>query len=145
MALNNGRGIHWSGSVYHKELDEWERWKRELIALNISYAKVLDDGGGSAHDLCVRLFEECGIIPIVRYYRHQPNAEGTTGQVTDREIQAIDRLVKRLPKCVIAVETNNEPDVKEEWKNGFMPERWWEIVVDNVYQDARRCQDVGAL
>lgn len=145
---DNGRGIHWSASIYHSiEFDnknEWARWKRELAALNIKWAKILDDGGGSAEGLAKALWFECGIIPIIRLYRHQPNAVGPRGQITDREVQTIKRIVKALGFAV-PFETNNEPDLPDEWKDGNRPPNWWEVVVDNIYEDARKTLDAGGF
>jgi protocatechuate 3,4-dioxygenase beta subunit len=131
---DNGRGVHWSASVYHPKGPALDFWISELQAMKIKWVKVLDDGGGSSLELCERLLA-AEIMPIVRLYRKTPNPDHIGG----REIETIRRLVAA---GVRYFETNNEPDLPAEWRTP-MPPNWLEIVVDNFIYDADRVLDAG--
>ena len=140
---DNGRGIHWSASVYHIEFkngNEWARWKAELAALKIKWVKILDDGGDSSLGLATALWHECGIVPIVRLYRHEPEP----GSITSREVDTIKRIVAA---CGIPIpfETKNEPDLSCEWRDGKKPERWWDSVIQTSGEDAQKVLDAGGI
>ena len=134
---DNGRGIHWSASVYHPEGDLLERWIRELKEMKIKWVKVLDDGGGSSFKVCTRLVEE-GMMPVVRLYRPTPNP----GHIHGREMDTIRRLVS---VGVRYFETNNEPNLPDEWQGHNMPPNWLEVVVDNFIFDADFILSAGGL
>ncbi len=134
---DNGRGIHWSASVYHPEGDPLERWIRELKEMKIKWVKVLDDGGGSSLKVCTRLVEE-GMMPVVRLYRPEPNP----GHIHGREMDTIRRLVS---VGVRYFETNNEPNLPDEWQGHNMPPNWVEVVVNNFIFDADFILSVGGL
>ncbi|HEY64121.1 MAG TPA: carboxypeptidase regulatory-like domain-containing protein [Caldilineae bacterium] len=131
---DNGRGVHWSASVYHPSGSDLDFWIGELQAMKIKWVKLLDDGGGSSLELCERLLD-ADIMPIVRLYREKPNP----GHIGGREIETIRRLVAI---GVRYFETNNEPDLPAEWSTR-MPENWLEIVIDNFIYDADRVLDLG--
>jgi hypothetical protein len=131
---DNGRGLHWSASIYHPtNVDEW---MARLRAMNIRWLKVLDDGGGSSLRLCGRLLDE-GIMPIVRLYREQQNP-GHIGHAEEKTIRALVKMGARY------IETNNEPDLQVEWKFP-RPIDWLRIVAEDWIYDAGKCLDAGAL
>ncbi len=134
---DNGRGIHWSASPYHPEGEALRYWINELKEMNIKWVKLLDDGGGSSAKLCEVLLQE-GIMPVVRLYRHEPNP----GHIGGREIETIKRL---LAIGVHYFETNNEPNLPAEWKGGYMPPNWLDIVVENLIIDADIILGLGGL
>ncbi len=131
---DNGRGVHWSASVYHPSGSALDFWIAELQAMKIKWVKLLDDGGGSSLELCQRLLA-ADIMPIVRMYRGTPNP----GHIGGREEDAIRRLAAA---GVRYFETNNEPDLPAEWST-HMPDNWLEIVVDNFIYDADRVLNAG--
>jgi len=133
---DNGRGVHWSASVYHPRGSELDFWIGELQAMKIKWVKLLDDGGCSSLELCQRLLE-ADIMPVVRMYRQKPNP----GHMTARQLEAVQRLIDH---GVRYFETNNEPDLQGEWREP-MPENWLEIVADNFIWDADRIIDMGGL
>ncbi|NOX61411.1 MAG: carboxypeptidase regulatory-like domain-containing protein [Chloroflexi bacterium] len=132
---DNGRGVHWSASVYHPSGSDLQYWIDELKAMQIKWVKVLDDSGGSSLELCQTLLAN-GIMPIVRMYRERPNP----GRISGREMDAIRRLIDA---GVRYFETNNEPDLPAEWQNNHKPPNWLEIVVDNFIFDADFILDAG--
>lgn len=131
---DNGRGLHWNPSPYHSY--DLDRWLARLVALNIRWLKVLDDGGGSSLRLCAALVDN-GIMPIVRLYRDTPNP-GHIGHREEQTLRALARLGVRY------VETNNEPDLQVEWSVP-RPADWLRQAVDNWLYDAGKCLDAGAL
>jgi len=133
---DNGRGVHWSASVYHPSGSELDFWIDELRAMKIKWVKLLDDGGCSSLELCQRLLD-ADIMPVVRMYRQKPNP----GHMTARQLEAVRRLIDH---GVRYFETNNEPDLQGEWREP-MPENWLEIVADNFIWDADRIIDMGGL
>jgi protocatechuate 3,4-dioxygenase beta subunit len=124
---DNGRGLHWSASIYHPTGAALDFWINELQAMKIKWVKVLDDSGGSSLELCQRLLA-ADIMPVVRMYRGQPNPDTIGG----REVEAIRRLVAAGARYF---ETNNEPDLPAEWRTR-MPDNWLDIVVNNFIYDA---------
>ena len=134
---DNGRGVHWSASVYHPSGADLQFWMDELKAMQIKWVKLLDDGGGSSIELCRALIDN-EIMPVVRVYRERPNP----GHIGGREIDAIQRLIDA---GVRYFETNNEPDLPAEWQNNHRPDNWLDIVVDNFIFDADVIQGMGGL
>ncbi len=134
---DNGRGLHWSASVYHPAGSALDFWIDELVAMKIKWLKVLDDGGGSALELCKRLLA-ADIMPVVRLYRLEPNP----GHIGGREEETIRRLVA---EGVRYFETNNEPDLAMEWRGGRMPDNWVDVVVENFIRDADAVLALGGL
>ena len=134
---DNGRGIHWSASVYHPTGNDLDSWIRELTAMKIKWVKILDDGGGSSKEVCKKLLD-AGIMPVVRLYRPQPNP----GHIRGREEKTIRELVAL---GVRYFETNNEPDLASEWQNNHRPPNWLDIVADNFIYDADRILVLGGL
>ncbi len=134
---DNGRGIHWSASPYHPEGEALRFWINELKEMNIKWVKVLDDGGGSSAKLCEALLQE-GIMPVVRLYRHEPNP----GHIGGREVETVKKLVSI---GVRYFETNNEPNLPAEWKGGYMPPNWVDIVAENLIIDADLILGLGGL
>ena len=136
-ANDNRRGIHWSASVYHPAGSTVDFWIAELKAMGIKWVKLLDDGGDSSLELCKRLLA-AEIMPIVRIFRATPNP----GTIGSRESDTIKRLVA---EGVRYFETNNEPDLSAEWKDGYVPPDWMNIVVDNFIIDADKVIRLGGL
>ena len=134
---DNRRGVHWSASVYHPTGAALDYWIAELQAMKIKWVKVLDDGGGSALDLSQRLLA-ADIMPVVRLYRSEPNP----GTISGREEDTIRRLVAA---GVHYFETNNEPDLAVEWKDGQVPPNWLDIVIDSFIIDADKVLALGGL
>ncbi len=134
---DNRRGIHWSASVYHPAGSAVDFWIDELRALNIKWVKLLDDGGGSSLELCKRLLA-ADIMPVVRLYRLGPNP----GHIGGREADTIKR---QIDAGVRYFETNNEPDLPAEWKDGHMLPDWLDVVVDNFIIDADSIIGMGGL
>ena len=134
---DNGRGLHWSASVYHPTGSALDFWIDELVAMKIKWLKVLDDGGGSSLDLCKRLLA-ADIMPVVRLYRMEPNP----GHIGGREEETIRRLVA---EGVRYFETNNEPDLPMEWQGSRMPTDWVDVVVDGFIYDADVVLGLGGL
>lgn len=130
---DNGRGIHWSASPYHLSGHELDYWMNELQAMGIKWVKVIDDGGGSATELCRRLVD-IGVMPVVRLYIGNP------GHIQPRNQEAIRRL---MDAGALYFETNNEPDLAIEWEDGVVPRNWLEIVVDNFIIDATEIIEMG--
>jgi hypothetical protein len=134
---DNGRGVHWSASVYHPTGDKLDSWISELTAMKIKWVKLLDDGGGSSKEVCEKLLD-AGIMPVVRLYRPQPNP----GHIRGREEKTVRELVAL---GVRYFETNNEPDLAAEWQNNHRPSGWLDVVVDNFIYDADRILSLGGL
>jgi len=134
---DNGRGIHWSSSIYHISGDELTFWINELKAMQIKWVKVLDDSGGTSLELCRRLVEN-DMMPVVRLYRERPNPK----RIGSREIETIKKLVD---VGVRYFETNNEPDIPAEWENNHQPPNWLDIVADNFIHDANIVLSLGGL
>lgn len=134
---DNGRGLHWSASVYHPAGSALDFWIDELVAMKIKWLKVLDDGGGSSLALCKRLLA-ADIMPVVRLYRLEPNP----GHIGGREEGTIRALVG---EGVRYIETNNEPDLAIEWQGGRMPDNWVDVVVENFIYDADVVLALGGL
>ncbi|MCB9106069.1 MAG: hypothetical protein H6633_17770 [Anaerolineales bacterium] len=132
---DNGRGVHWSPSQYAWGQDNWSFWKDQLQAMNIKWVKLLDDGGGSAMGLVKRLID-IEIMPVVRYYREEPNP----GRISAREIETSKRYADI---GAVYFETNNEPDLALEWEERKRPPNWLDIVVDNFIIEADMIRRVG--
>ncbi|HUW14847.1 MAG TPA: hypothetical protein VM537_34325, partial [Anaerolineae bacterium] len=133
---DNGRGVHWSASVYHPSGAELQAWIANLQAMGMKWVKLLDDGGVSSLEVCQRLLE-ADIMPIVRLWRDRPNP----GHLDGRQLDAVDRLITQ---GVRYFETNNEPDLPAEWR-GPKPEAWLELVIDNFIWDADAIIEMGGL
>jgi LysM repeat protein len=143
---DNGRGVHgsalpgWSGT--QSELDAWVA---ELQALGIKWFKLLDDNGNSL-PLCRKLIA-AGIFPVVRIVRRDPppndTPEPNPGHLNAAEEQTIKRLID---VGVLYFETNSEPDLSVQWKNGAIPldvEEAAKLVALNWLFDARFILDAG--
>lgn len=134
---DNGRGVHWSARLYHPTGPDLQYWMNELKAMQIKWVKILDDGGGSSLELAQTLIAN-EIMPIVRIYRERPNP----GHLGGREVDTVLRLIAA---GVRYLETNNEPDLPAEWRDGHRPHDWLDIVVDNFIFDADLILDAGGL
>ncbi len=103
--------------------------------MNIKWVKILHDGGEGLAEL----FLSHGIMPIVRIYRHQPNP----GRLSSEEQMRVKRFARL---GVRYIETNNEPNLQEEWQpgeweKGDLPRR----VVEDWIADAEFVLSEGAL
>lgn len=134
---NNRRGVHWSTILYPAGAGVLSLWIAELQQLHVKWVKILDDGGGSSLPLCEQLLA-ADIFPIVRLYRQAPNP----GHLGGRETDTVEQLARA---GVRYFESNNEPDVSIEWKNGVTPPNSLDIVVDNFIIDASAILNVGGL
>lgn len=118
---DNGRGLHgsldaaWTGG--EQGLDYWVGLLSEM---NIKWFKVLDDGGRSIA-LCEKLIA-AGIFPIVRIIRRDPppndSPEPNPGHIGVQEEKTIRRLIDT---GVHYFETNNEPNLLDQWKSNVSP------------------------
>ena len=133
---DNGRGVHWSAGIYHISGNALAHWINELKALQIKWVRLLDSSGSSVA-LCKALVEN-DIMPIVRLYKERPNP----GAVAPGQEGVIKAL---LDVGVHYFETNNEPDLVDEWKKGKRPKNWLEHVVDDFITDADVIQNLGGL
>ena len=132
---DNGRGVHWSLSVYEWGKTNWDFWAEQLQAMKIKWVKIMDDGGGSGLRLARRLVDT-EVMPVVRFYwPHQnPGNIGSRGG---------DAVKKYREAGVCYFEVNNEPDLDLEWKGNTKPENWLDIVVDNFIIDADTILELG--
>jgi len=125
---DNGRGVHWSLSVYEWGKRDWSFWADQLLAMQLKWVKIMDDGGGSGLKLARQLVD-LGIMPVVRLYWPQQNP----GNIGPRGRETVQRYVQA---GAMYFETNNEPDLDLEWKAGGKPADWLDVVVDNFIIDA---------
>jgi hypothetical protein len=125
---DNGRGVHWSLSVYEWGKRDWSFWAEQLQVMKIKWVKVMDDGGGSALPL-VRRLVDLEIMPVVRLYWEEQNP----GNIGQRGRETVRRFAQA---GAVYFETNNEPDLALEWKDRRRPPNWLDIVVDNFIIDA---------
>lgn len=130
---DNGRGIHWTASPYHLRGSELDFWMDELLAMQIKWVKVCDDGGGSSLELCRRLVR-LDIMPVVRLMLGNP------GHVQTRNLEAMRRLID---VGALYFETDNEPDLAVEWEKSSVPPNWLEITVDDFIVDADAILGLG--
>ena len=124
---DNGRGVHWSLSVYEWGKRNWSFWAEQISAMQLKWVKIMDDGGGSGLRLARQLVE-LGVMPVVRLYWPEQNP----GNIGQRGRETVRRYVQA---GAMYFETNNEPDLDLEWK-GTKPPNWLDIVVDNFIIDA---------
>ncbi|MBN1218710.1 MAG: hypothetical protein JXM69_07270 [Anaerolineae bacterium] len=132
---DTGRGVHWSSNQYLWGKEDWGFWKEQIQAMNLKWVKLLDDGGGSAMGLVKRLVD-LKVMPVVRFYKEQPNP----GRISSREADTARRFIEI---GAMYFETNNEPDLDLEWKNRQRPSNWLEIVVDNFIIEADMIREIG--
>jgi hypothetical protein len=126
---DNGRGVHWSARIYHDAVQpSLDYWVDQLVAMSIKWVKVLDDGGGSALNLCRKLLA-ADIMPVVRLYLAQLNPSRLGGREMDTVSRMVDAGVRYF-------ESNNEPDLPAEWRENRLPNDWLDIVVNNFIRDA---------
>jgi hypothetical protein len=100
---DNGRGVHWSLSVYEWGKRDWSFWSEQLQAMKIKWVKIMDDGGGSGLRLARQLVD-LGIMPVVRLYWPEQNP----GNIGSRGGNAVKKYVQA---GAMYFETNNEPDL----------------------------------
>jgi hypothetical protein len=134
-ANDTGRGVHWSPAPAKWGRENWPFWRDFLLAANIKWVKVNDDGGGSAKGLVARL-ANLGIMPVVRLYR-QPSYPGF---LTSRETDYARALYERYG--VVYFETRNEPDLSLEW-GGKRPDNWLQQVITFYLDDRDKLAKVG--
>ena len=143
---DSGRGIHgiattgWSGGVQGLNY-----WIAELEALGVKWFKVVDANGDSL-PLCQKLVAS-GIFPVVRILRRDPPPndlpEPNPGHINAAEEETVRKLIDL---GVLYFETNNEPNLNTQWKNGAIPSDLDEaakLVVLNWLFDARFILEAG--
>ncbi len=134
---DNGMGIHFSASIYPP--NDITTWVNRCRDMHLKWVKILDDSGGSSLPLFKAIIQ-ASMMPVVRLYRNQPNP-GTIGM---REQDTIKRMVD-IADHAVYIETNNEPDLGVEWKDGKKPANWMDVVVDNFIADADMVLSAGGL
>ena len=132
---DTGRGVHWSHSQYFWGKQDWAFWKDQIQAMHLKWVKILDDGDGSAEGLVKRLVD-LKVMPVVRFYKEEPNP----GHISSRET---DRARRYADMGAVYFETNNEPDLELEWKNRRRPPNWLDIVVENFIIEADMIRNAG--
>jgi hypothetical protein len=133
---DNGIGVHGPPGQWAKGLEsDWDIWQERLLALQIKWFKILDDGSGSSFKTIERLID-IDIMPVVRFYRQEPNP----GLIDGGNLAYVRRCVE---VGAVYFETNNEPDLALEWRDRKRPENWLEIVVDQFIQEASWIRDIG--
>lgn len=131
---DNGRGMHWSaGNALAVGLPKIkEVWIPELQAMNVRWVKLLHDG---ALPIAEELLKH-GIMPVVRLYRPRPNP----GRLDGKLVEALRALAA---SGVRYFETNNEPNLGDEWLGGEAPENAPRLVAENWLFDAEQVYNVG--
>ena len=137
-ANQSRRGIHWSATVFHPFGSTLDWWISELLAMNIKWVKLLDDGGGSAKNVCQKLLAK-DIFPIVRIFHTRPNP----GYLSEHDKTTISELIAM---GVRYFEVNNEPNLDVEWQAG----EWQaggrpDVVMPNWLKDAKAVLKLGGL
>jgi hypothetical protein len=132
---DTGRGVHWSHSQYFWGKQDWSFWKEQIVAMNLKWVKILDDGDGSAEGLVKRLVD-LQVMPVVRFYKEEPNP----GHISAREANTARRYAQM---GAMYFETNNEPDLALEWKDRKRPNNWLDIVVNNFIIEADMIREAG--
>jgi LysM repeat protein len=143
---DNGRGVHGSATIGWKGGERGlDYWVGELQALGVKWVKLLDDQGDSL-PFCQKL-ATVGIFPVVRILRRDPppndSAEPNPGHLSAKEEDTIKRLIDA---GVFYFETNNEPNLATQWKNGAIPanlEEAAKLVALNWLFDARFILEAG--
>jgi LysM repeat protein len=143
---DNGRGVHgpapsgWSG--VGRGLDYWIG---ELEALGITWVQFVDSNCDSL-PLCQKLIA-VGIFPVVRILRRDPPPndlpEPNPGHLNSGEEETIKKLIDA---GVLYFETNSEPNLGTQWKNGAIPtdpEEAAKLVALNWLFDARFILEAG--
>ena len=102
---------------------DWGVWAEQLKAMGIKWVKCIDDGGGSAIQLVMRLLD-LDIMPVIRFMWMEQNP----GNIGARGIDAVKRYIK---EGAVYFETLNEPDLDLEWKGRHKPDNWLDIVVED--------------
>ncbi len=143
---DNGRGAHgpatsgWTGG--EQGLDYWVA---ELQALGVKWFQILDDNGDSLP--LSKTLVAAGIFPVVRILRRDPppndSPEPNPGHMNVAEEQTVKKLIDA---GVRYFETNNEPNLSAQWKQGAIPadpEEAAKLVALNWLFDARLLLDAG--
>lgn len=120
-------------------------WIAELQALDLKWLLVLDSNADSI-PLCRKLVA-AGIFPVVRILRQDPppndSPEPNPGHLNAAEEETVRKLVG---EGVLYFETNSEPDLARQWKNGAIPadtEEAAKLVALNWLFDARFILEAG--
>ena len=114
---------------------DWGFWASQIKEMQLSYIKIIDDGGGSGLLLARRLVD-LGIMPVVRFMWMEQNP----GNIGARGMDAVREYIKW---GVVYFETLNEPDLALEWKDRKRPDNWLDVVVDNFIHDAYGILEAG--
>ncbi len=134
---DNGRGVHWSARPHHPQGRDLDFWINELAAMHIKWVKLLDDGDASSLELCRRLLG-AGMMPVVRIIRRQPNPD----RLDERRVGGVRKLTAA---GVRYFETNYDPDLPAQWKDGNRPDNWLDLAVDAFVHDAEIVLGEGGL
>jgi len=114
---DTGIGMHWSpgnaGAVGAGELRN--TWIPQLQRMGVKWVKLLHQGGVEFAELLLA----ADIMPVVRIYRHRPNATDLSKAVLGPD--EIAAIKAHLAVGVRYFEFNNEPELASEWEGGESP------------------------
>jgi hypothetical protein len=105
---------------------------QELVAAKFGWFKILDDSGGNSIDTCLWLRQH-DVMPIVRFYRPNPNPGKLPANALDTISRYVDRGITRW------FEVNNEPNIDGEWAPEYRATLEYgnaSIVMPNWLEDA---------
>ncbi len=105
-AGDNGRGMHWIPTL-HQSPRVIDRFVRELQAMKIKWAVILNDGTDAArNDYLVQRLVQAGIMPVMRIY---------TPGLQPLDAKALEHLVRHYRKLgVYYYQLYNEPNLRFE-------------------------------
>jgi LysM repeat protein len=143
---DNGRGIRGvSASAWSAPGQSLDYWVGEIQELGIKWVHIPDSKCDSL-TLCLKLVA-AGIFPVVMILRQDPppndSREPNPGHLNAGEEETVRKLVDA---GVLYFETNNEPNLSAQWKNGAIPtspEEAAKLVALNWLFDARLILEAG--
>ncbi|MCD6555037.1 MAG: hypothetical protein DRI52_07510 [Chloroflexi bacterium] len=130
------RGMHGWVFIYKKHGTDI---LKEMVAAKFGWFKILDDGGGNNIDTC-RWLREHDIMPVVRFYRTNPNPGKLPPNALDTVKRYVDEGITRW------FEVNNEPNIDGEWMPEYRPTLEYgnaDIVMPNWLEDAEAIIQLG--
>lgn len=139
-AFNSRLSMHGTANVHLPLFDNWQSKILWLKSKKFSWVKLLMNPNLDNWGIVDYALNQ-GLGVIVRLYRDRPNPNSLTGE----QLTALDRIRGRYNGKPVYFETNNEPDLVEEWQNGVIPSNWLDIVAINALKDAKNLQDRGLI